>query len=154
MRFDIALMHGLGAKLVLDDVVGVLEALLEVAVIVMDMPGDVGRLPALIFHVIAQDRSLGLHRLHYVEHRGQHLVIDLDQVERFLGDMRAGRRHHRHAVAMVQNPVLGDKVLNQMMLVVGHRAAVAVANVGLRREVLIGDDRFDAGMFQRFFGVD
>ncbi len=41
MRFDVPLMYGFGAELALDDEVRLLKPLLEIAVIVMDMLGDV-----------------------------------------------------------------------------------------------------------------
>ena len=50
-------------------------------------------------------RFLGIH------HRGQRLVLDLDQVARVLGDVAILGRHRRHRLADVAHPVVGDRGL-------------------------------------------
>ncbi len=53
--------------------------------------------------VVVQDRRAVGHRLAHVEDRRQHLVLDLDQVEGVLGDVRVGRGDGGDGVAAVQH---------------------------------------------------
>src|SRR5205085_8641521 len=59
MRLDIALVHRARIERALDDDVGLLEALGEVALLVLDAAGNVGRL-ALELVELVQDRPAGL----------------------------------------------------------------------------------------------
>ncbi len=91
LGLDIALVHGLGLEVVLDDDVGLLEALLNIAHGVFDALGHVGGLvglgiDALGKDIIAQQRRVRLHRLHDVHDMGQDLVFDLDQLDRLAGN--------------------------------------------------------------------
>ena len=101
VRLDVALVHGLGGELALDDDVGLLEAGRDVAQHELDALGDVGgrlgrRLDAGRDHVLVQQRRAGLHRLDHVDDVRQHLVVDLDQLQRLLGDaLRWWRRRRR-----------------------------------------------------------
>jgi len=49
-----------------------------------------GRLDAAGNHVLEQQRRVGFHRVIDVDHMRQHLVIDLDQRQRLVGDDRIG----------------------------------------------------------------
>ncbi len=93
MRLDIALMHRLGGEVALDNNVGRLEACLDVAKLELDPLGDIRRLvrrwlDALREHVVMQDRRVILHRFVDIDDVRQHLVIDLDQIDRLVGDFR------------------------------------------------------------------
>ena len=97
VRLDIALVHGLGGVVLLDHHVGLVEARLGVALLELDALGDVRRLGGrrigtLGQEVVVQDRRVGLHRLGDVDDVRQHLVVDLDQRQRLLGDRLRHRR--------------------------------------------------------------
>ena len=53
-------------------------------------------------------RRAGLHRQERVDRDRQHLVLDLDQVERFLGDRELVGRHGRHRLAGEDGAVDGE----------------------------------------------
>ncbi len=59
------------------DLVGLGERDLDVAQLVLELAGDVGRL-ALELDVVVQDRRAGLHRFEHVEDRRQLFVFDVD----------------------------------------------------------------------------
>ena len=105
LRLDIALMHRLGVERLLDDDVGFREPLRRIADRQFVALDDVGRLfrvrplHALGTQVIVQDRRAGLHRLDRVDDVRQHLVFDLDQFQRLLGDRLAGRGDGRDRMA-------------------------------------------------------
>ena len=44
-------------------------------------------------------RRARCHRFQRIEHRGKNFVIDIDQVNGFLGGIHGLRRHRRHPVA-------------------------------------------------------
>ena len=85
VRLDIALMHGLGFEAALDDDVGRGEAGIAVPQFVLELAGDVRcrchtRLVADAAHVLVQDGRPRLNRFIDVDHPGQDLVIDLDEL--------------------------------------------------------------------------
>ena len=92
MRLDVALVHGLGVEGALDHEIGLGEARRDVADRELDPLGDVGglvrrRLDACGEQVLVQQRRVVRHRLDDVDHVRQRLVLDLDQLERLLGDV-------------------------------------------------------------------
>ena len=70
-----------------------------------------------------QDRRVGLHGLAHVEHGRQHFVFDLDQRQRFLGDMRVGRADGCHRMTEVEHFVARQHVIALVAQV--RRAAFA-----------------------------
>ena len=91
VRLDIGLMHCRGLELLLDHHVGLREAGLEIAGLEFEPLRDVRglrrrRLDAARDHVLEQQRRIGRHRLVHVDDVRQHLVVDLDQRQRFLRD--------------------------------------------------------------------
>ena len=107
-------MHGLGGELALDDDVGFPKAFLHVAVLELNAERNValhlGIVPPLqksegrpCGHVFMQQGRVGPHRVAESEHRGQHVVFDVDQAERLLGDVGAGRSDRGHGVALIED---------------------------------------------------
>ena len=151
VRLDVALVDGLGAEAALDDHVGLGEACVDVTQLVLEGSGDVGGL-ALELDEVVQDRRAGLHRLLDVDHEGQHLVFDLDQLAGFRRDLLGGGGDG------------GDRMAGKQRLLAGHDVAGHPAHVLdaqhhrlVEREVhdvLGGDDRLHAGIGFGLFGVD
>ena len=151
LRLDIALMHRLGVERPLDDDVGFRKSLFRIAdrqVVTFD---DVRRLfcvwplQALGTQVIVQDRRAGLHRLDRVDDVRQHLVFDLDQFQRFLGDRLAGRGDGRDRMAFPIN------------LLACHHDAGHVAGASALRDlgkIVARDDGLHAGQFRRLGDID
>src|SRR3546814_20249044 len=82
----------------LDDDIRLGEAGFDIAELVFEGAGDVGGL-ALEPGEIVQDRRAGLDRLFDVDDPGQHLVVDLDQLEGARGDAFRRRRPPRARLA-------------------------------------------------------
>ena len=119
LRLDIALVHGLGIVFALDDHVGFGEARVGVAHREVEPLDDVGRrvlgpLDALGPEMVVQDRRTGLHRLDRVDDMRQHLVLDLDQLERALGDGLAGRGHGGNGMAVIEHLLARHDVARQV----------------------------------------
>ena len=101
-----------------------------------------------------QDRARRTHRLAHVEHRRQHFVLDLDQVERVLGDVRVGGGDGGDGVAVVQRPCRRPgRCSTSSRRLAGPRPARrrgrrAVGQVGG------GDDGLDARQRHGLRGVD
>ena len=107
VRLDVGLVHGGGLEFLLDDDVGRGESGVDVTDLELEPLGDVRglrgrRLDAAGDHVVEQQRRVGLHRFVDVDDVRQHLVIDLDQRERLLGDALADRGDGGDGVAFVQ----------------------------------------------------
>src|SRR3546814_11381482 len=88
----LALVDGRGPEAALDDDIRLGEAGFDIAELVFEGAGDVGGL-ALEPGEIVQDRRAGLDRLFDVDDPGQHLVVDLDQLE---GDRKSTRLNSSH----------------------------------------------------------
>ena len=106
MGLDVALVHRLGGEFHLDDLVGLGKALFHVADPELGVLGNVGRrirgrLEAAGDHVLVQQRRARLHGLDHVDDVGQHLVVDLDELERPGRHTGAGGGHGGHGVALV-----------------------------------------------------
>jgi hypothetical protein len=96
---------------------------------------------------VRQHRRLDIHDVR------QDLVLDLDQVERLLGDRLRGRCHRRHRVALIEHLALGHTVQRQITQIVRRRADMGalgryIGKIGPRHH------RLDAGQAQRLLGVD
>ena len=66
--------------------------------------------------VLVDEVSLGLHRLFGIEVGRQHLVIDIDQLQRLLGNRLGRGDHARHVV-----PHIADFVESQRVLIMSNR---------------------------------
>ena len=78
------------------------------------------------------------HRVAHVEHRGQDFVLDLDQLDRVLGDVVVGRGDGGHGVALVEHLVRGDHVV-QHPVELGRALAGVDHFVGGAGEIGVGD---------------
>ena len=166
VRLDVALVRHRGRELAVHDHVGLFEADIGVAGLELEALGDVGRLgpdhgagheragDLLRAEELVQHRRVLVHRLAHVQHRLEHLVLDLDQVERVLGDVRVRGRDGGDGVAAVEHLLAGEHVVEQPA---GARRR-ALADVDLRvvglREVGVGDDAAHALEGFRLRGVD
>ena len=149
MRLDIGLVDGRGLELLFDDVIGLGEALVEVADLEFEPLRDIGGLGRRGLdtagdHVFEQQRRVGHHRLVDIDDMRQHLVIDVDQLGCGIGggfvDRRDGsdgmpfieRFFARHHVARDVPEILRDPLRPDIFEFV-------VGKIGR------GHDRLDAG---------
>ena len=152
MRLDIALMNGARGEGALDDDVGLFEAFRDVALLVLEAAGDVGRLAVELVELV-QDRRVGQNRVVDLDRPRQHLVIDLDQLAGFRCDRFRGRGDGCYGVA-------GEQRLVARHHVAAHPAHVLDAQHDralLDREiddVARGDDGLYARQFFRLGGID
>ena len=154
MGFDIALVRGLGAVAAFDDLIGLSQAGVDVAMAELVAGHDVGRGPfghGFVGAAFVEDRGAVGDGLVDVRDVVEHLVVDLDRLQRLLGDVaRAGgnggdgvtvikRLFARHAV--VEN-VGGGIVIGDLSEVgAGDDGVDALDRLGRRRV-----DGFDAGV--------
>ena len=129
-----ARLHGVGHQALLDDgvandYVGLGEG--RVGVATDGYPVE----SLVVGGVLVKLRRAFRHRRHGVDHGGQRLVADVDQLQRVLSLVAGLRHHHGNGVALVAHHVLGDGR-------VGHGL-----HVGFRRNPGAGDGR------QRALGV-
>ena len=129
-----------------DDRVGLGERLVG-GVLVAGLPGRAGEVVALAGLVVADQRRVVVERLAGVDHRGQRLVLDVDQRQRVVGRVLVGRDHERDLLALEADLVAREHGLR----VVGDRRHPRQAE---RLEVLGGDHRGDVGVRERLRGVD
>jgi hypothetical protein len=130
----------------LEDMIRLVERTLDVAAAQAVVQRDVGVALALqVLEIgersgrledIVHDRLRG-HRLDLVVHRGQRLVLDIDQRSRFFRDVRIGRQHQRDRLAGVAH--LAER---EYGLIVERRPVVRVGNDGA--DVLARDDAVHA----------
>ncbi len=158
-------------ELALDDHVGLREALLEVAALELEVAGDVA-LDAGVGaaaealgqragrHLLVQQRRVfGCIASRAVSTTGSELVLHLDQRQRLLGDVRAGRRDGRDGVALVERlaagasrfsasmrslPIVSPKSIASLLDDREVRAAVTTALTPGSASRLAGVDRADA----------
>ena len=153
MGLDIALMRGGGAKASLDHEVGLGETGLDVAVAVFIAVHDIGRHAlghGLVRAALVEHGRAGFHRLVDVGHVRQHLVVDLDQLQRLTRHLLGNGGNGRDRVAVIERFLARHDVLEDVGDVVGHRLGEVPARhhrldafegLGLR-----GVDRADARM--------
>ena len=125
MRLDVGLMHRLRGVAALDDHVGFLEAGFGVAFAEGDHLGNVGgfgwlRIDAGGEHIVVQDRCVGGHRGFHVDDVRQHLIVDMDQRESFVGNRLGGCGNRGQGMAFVQRLVPRHAVQRQIAEI--HRA--------------------------------
>ena len=149
VRLNVALVNGLGAELPLNDNVGVLESLFDVAHLEQEMVGDVGAGSGIVVipqaagahrgvgyggQPLVQHGGIGLHGFQHVGHGVQNLVLDLDEIESLLGDVGAGGGYGGDGVTLVQRLVGGQTVVAEELGVDhGCLGLVADAPPGLRQ---------------------
>ncbi len=141
---------------VLEDLVGFPQSRLDVAFAKDHGPGLVLKVEREV--ALGPDlRRIGLQRLLRVEHEGQLLVVDLDELERLLGDVPVDRRyrgdrlaHKAHRVVEHVPEMRGDILRGVVVLPSSGDGAGSVDE--LMR--LVGDDRPDAGQRLRLRHVD
>src|SRR5258707_7322487 len=107
MRLDVALVRRLGLEDALDDVVGLLETRVWVAMAELvparDVRGLLWRgLDAFRDHVAVQDRRTWLHRLVDVGNVREDLVLHIDQLERLARNGGAGGGDRRDRVSVIE----------------------------------------------------
>ena len=116
VRFDVSLVDGGGVDLVLRHRVGLGKTFGDVPELVLVVRRDVA-LPAGVLaellrgQVLVQEHGILLHRLEDLGVRRQHLVVDVDQAEGFLGDVLVDRRHPGDGMAAVEHLVGGQDVV-------------------------------------------
>ncbi len=161
MRLDIALVNWARGEGALDDDVGLFKTFRDVALLVLEAAGDVGRLAFELVELV-QNRCIRLDRVIDLDRPRQHLVIDFDQLAGLGRDRFRGRGHGRYWVAGEQRLVARHHVAAHPAHVLDaehHRAIgdrevndVARGDDGLYARQLLGFrrvDRFDAGMRMR-----
>ena len=115
--------------------------------------GFVGGFDAAGDHVLEQQRRVRLHRLVDVDDVRQHLVIDLDQRERLVGDGLAGGRDGGDRMALVEHLLARHDVARHVPEI--HRDALGADILELLvGQVLAGHHRLDAGQRRRLRRVD
>ena len=149
MRLDVALVHRRRVELALDHDFRRGQSFLEVAELELEVLGDVRRLARGFTQrfgdqVVVHKRRIVAHGFTHVDHDRQWLVIHLDEVERFLGNLRAGRGHRGHGMPLVKHLVPGERVVAQMLDHDGALTQLGHAGAGFGH-VLPRDDRFHPG---------
>ena len=132
MRLDVALVVHRRIELTLDDDVGLgesgvdvtlseLDVLRGVRLVGPDLPGRALEEAAdlLGHHPRVQLRRARAHCLLRVEYRLQDLVVDLDELECVLRDVRVGRGHRHDRVPAVQRLVVSEHLVEHLAQVAG-----------------------------------
>ncbi len=158
MRLDISLVDGGGLELLLDDHIGLVEALREIADRKFEPLSDIGRLcrrrlDTARDHVFEQQRCIGRHRLVDIDDVRQDLVIDVDQCCGFIGGRLVDRRNGGNGMALIKRLFARHDIAGDVpeILLDPLRSLILELMVG---EIRAGDDRLDPGYFQRLRGVD
>ena len=152
VRLDRRLLHLLHRVLALEDMGGLGQCGLHVAVIDMQVVDEVA-LRIVNFdgvRLIMHFRRAGLHGCHRVKHGGQHLVLDLDQLQRLLQDLGRLGGDDGDAVADMAHLVV------QADLVVGRRVGIALPARGIdhARHIHVGEHGMHAGQGACLGGID
>ena len=156
MRLDVTLVNGAGGELPLHHRIRLGEALRRVAPFVQAAGGDVGgrfggRIDPFGEHVFVEHGGAGGHRLFHVHHMGQHLVVDLDGLQRRQGGAARGGGRRRQGVAFVEHLAAGHDVAAQVAVI--HFSFAAGARLCFQqREVIPRNHRLH--LFHRFGGGD
>ena len=114
----------------------------------------VGERPAhVVGPVVVELRRVGRERRVEVGHHGQRLVLDLDQLERVLGDVAAHRDHGRDGLTHPADAV-GRKRMGPGDALLGNGEPDHRLLARDRREVPAGDDVEDPGQLTGLADVD
>ena len=97
---------------------------------------------------VVQHRLRWIERGQRVDNCGQRLVVDLDQVERVLGEITVGRDDHGHRLADIAHPVDGDRPAFDRRLDADHQAG------GEGSDILAGQHDGHAGRVACRLGSD
>ena len=151
MRLDIALVRLLGLEGAFDDEIGLPETLIDVAMAVLGALGDVGRLGGLFLEALGEDGVVehgrgALHRLVDIGHMRQHLVIDLDELQRLPGRAGVDGGDRGHRMAVIERLLARHAVVEDVV-----HGGIAIGEVG---QVGRGDHRLHAVKLLRLRGVD
>ena len=145
-------LAGIGAG---EDDVTLGEGLVQVAIIAGTAAHQVARdIAALREHkghvALGVDHDVIIECLGKVEQRLEHLVVDLDELERLVGGLLGLGGDNRHLLVLVAHEVLENQA------VVGTRLRIALAGDGKAAlgHVLVGVDTHDAGHLQGARRVD
>ena len=131
--------HALADHLRLDDHRRPREGAVHVALLPLEAHGDIGA------RLRIEEGSAGLERALRVPHGGERLVVDLDGLGRIRGGLGALGRHHRHRLAHVAQPPLGEhRVALQAHEVEHLRRDRRVDHTDLRVDVGAGQHGHDA----------
>ena len=128
-----------------------LKPCFDVAMAVLAALGDVGRLAglgldALGEDVVVQHGRRGLHRLVDIGHMRQHLVVDLDELQRLPGRAGIDRGDRGHRMAVIERLLARHAVVEDVV-----HGGIAIGEIG---QVGRGDHRLHAGQLLRLRGVD
>ena len=163
---DVALMHWRRGGLFLDDNVGVLEALVDVAQAEFEVIGDVGGRGGVVVvpvaagperrvgnagQLLVEDGGAGLHAFLGVEHWRQRFVVDLDQRQGLFSDMGVGGGHTGDGVPLVEHLAAGQHVGAEEAEVLEGAFRQVAQLAGCFRPVGRGHNRKDSG--ERFGGA-
>ena len=96
------------------------------------------------------DHDVVIERLGKVKQRLEHLIVDLDELERLVGGLLGLGGDDRHLLVLIAHEVFEDQA------VVGTRLRIALAGDGKAAlgHVLVGVDAHDTGHLQGARGVD
>ena len=135
----------------LDHQIGVTKTFFDVAF----LPREPGQTVVQIFsekffrgaivarNVVVKRGRARRHGFQRIEYRGQHLVIDFDQLQRFFGGIDGFRRHRRDAIA--------DKT---HLVPAQHRHIADLLADQIALHIRAGDNRVHTGHLLRFRRID
>ncbi len=139
------------AKAAFEDQIGLRGGAAIIALGLADMGGDVGA------EIVVNMRRCGVERLFDIDDRRQDVEIDLDIVERVLGDVAAFGDHDRQRLADVADLVLGQRHLGALIEDDSRdrrRRHQQRSGLPVGAEIVGGVDRHHAWAFQRRANVD
>ena len=148
-------LRGLAGVGALKDDVTLGEGLVQIAIIAGTAAHQVARdIAALREHkghvALGVNHDVVIECLGKVEQRFEHLVVDLDELERLVGGLLGLGSDNRHLLVLIAHKVLEDQA------VVGTRLRIALAGNGKAAlgHVLVGVNAHDAGHLKGARGVD
>ena len=148
-------LRGLASVGAGEDDVALGEGLVQVAIVARaaahQVASNVATLREHKGHVaLGVDHDVVIESLGKVKQRLEHLVVDLDELERLVGGLLGLGSDNRHLLVLIAHEVLENQA------VVGTRLRIALAGDGKAAlgHVLVGVDAHDAGHLQRARGVD
>ncbi|VTR70877.1 hypothetical protein DESC_870033 [Desulfosarcina cetonica] len=140
--FHVGVALGLDRERVLADVIRFGEGFVQIAVFNFAIDTDIGFVP------VVKERRVSFQRTFDVIDTGQFFVLDLDQFDGRLGNVRVHCRHGGHFIADIANLVDGQGIL---VLGFGKQPPVAGGDLG---QIRAGDDQAHAGQGSGLAGID
>ena len=159
MRLDVPLVHRGGGEFALDDDVGVGKPGRRVALLKFHVGSDVAGIVRDLAHgrrvdqIVVQQWSAVLHRGAHVDDGFQHLVVNVDQGQRRLSNVRIFGGDGGDRVPAIQRLVTGEEIVAQELEPVVVVAQILFAE-GRKRQVGGGHHRAHPGEGFRFGRVD